>query len=60
MPPRAEPFERRYRRVTTYLENGLQARLAELRGRGTIASVTALYNAAVREYLDRYHGSNVE
>jgi len=57
VPPRAEPFEQRYRRVTTYLEKPLHARVQELRRSGRVASVTALYNAALREYINRYYGA---
>ncbi len=60
VPPRAEPFEQRYRRVTTYLERELHARVRELRKTGTVDSVTALYNAALREYINRYYGESGE
>lgn len=58
VPARDEPFEQRYRRVTTYLEKNLHKRVQELRKTGTVASVTALYNAALREYINRYYGES--
>lgn len=56
IPRKRLPFEQRYQRVTTYLENGLFGRIEELRGRGEIVSITALYNGALGEYLEKYYG----
>lgn len=55
VPARREPFEERYRRVTTYLERGLHERVQRLRSSGRVGSVTALYNAALRQYIKRYY-----
>ena len=55
VPPRAEPFAERYRRVTTYLERGLHERVWLLRSSGRVGSVTALYNAAQRQYVKRHY-----
>lgn len=52
---RREPFEERYRRVTIYLEKSLHARVQELRRSSRVGSVTALYNAALRQYINRYY-----
>jgi len=56
VPAKGEPFEERYKRVTTYLERDLHARVQRLRASGRVASVTALYNAALREYIVRWYG----
>jgi len=58
VPARGEPFEERYRRVTTYLEKDVYATVQALRRSGRVASVTALYNAALREYINRYYGED--
>ncbi len=50
-----EPFEQRYRRVTACLEKNLHARVQELRRSGRVASVTALYNAALRELMGGHY-----
>jgi len=55
VPPKALPFEERYQRVTTYLEKGLHERIQHLRSSGRVASVTALYNAALRQYINKYY-----
>lgn len=55
VPPRGERFEDRYTRVTTYLENELHERVQRLRDSGRVVGVTALYNAALRQYLNKYY-----
>jgi hypothetical protein len=48
------PFSQRYTRVTTYLENSLSDKVKELSREGRISSVTALVNAALKEFLNKY------
>jgi len=60
VPALGRPFEERYRRVTTYLERGLHARVQSLRESGRVASVTALYNAALSQYVNKYYGEEEE
>lgn len=47
-------FEERHRRVTTYIENELFYQLEGIREREPI-SMTAIMNAALREYLKKYN-----
>ncbi|MFC5703058.1 hypothetical protein ACFPVX_17350 [Cohnella faecalis] len=49
------PFGDRYERITTYLEKPLYRRVHNLHQRGEFAKIANLFNAAVREYLDRYY-----
>lgn len=49
------PFSGRYERITTYLEKSLFRRVHELHPLGEIKKIANLFNAAVREYVDRYY-----
>lgn len=53
VPVKKEPCEQRCRRVTSYLGKSLHARVQELRRSGWVTSVTALYNAVLREFTGR-------
>ncbi|MFZ5651828.1 MAG: hypothetical protein ACOY4I_13375 [Bacillota bacterium] len=55
---RGPRFEERYRRVTTYLENGLFREVESLRERGKILNVTAMFNEAVREHIQKHYGGD--
>lgn len=52
-PGRPLPFDQRYTRTTTYLENDLHDRIHGLNDARAIASITAALNDALREYLNR-------
>lgn len=52
---KSPPFGDRYERITTYLEKPLFRRVHDLHQRGEIAKIAGIFNAAVREYLDRYY-----
>lgn len=55
LPDRPAPFDQRYARTTTYLENYLHDRLHDLLSSRAIPSIVALINAAIKEYLDRHY-----
>ncbi|MEF3309599.1 hypothetical protein PV433_11920 [Paenibacillus sp. GYB004] len=52
---KTQPFNERYERITTYLEKPLFRRVHDLHQRGEIAKIAGIFNAAVRDYLDRYY-----
>lgn len=49
-------FEERHQRVTTYLENDLFRQIESLREQGKILSITALFNEALRAYVQENYG----
>ncbi|WP_340701057.1 hypothetical protein [Brevibacillus borstelensis] len=56
IPKRQAPFEKRYRRVTTYLENGVYDKVQQLYESGEIDRISNLVNTAVRLYLMKHYG----
>ncbi|WP_241752952.1 hypothetical protein [Brevibacillus agri] len=56
IPKRQAPFENRYRRVTTYLENGVYDKVQQLYESGEIDRISNLVNTAVRLYLMKHYG----
>ncbi|WP_019121121.1 hypothetical protein [Brevibacillus massiliensis] len=56
IPKRQAPFEKRYRRVTTYLENGVYDKVQKLYESGEIDRISNLVNTAVRLYLMKHYG----
>ncbi|MBY0051954.1 MULTISPECIES: hypothetical protein [Brevibacillus] len=56
IPKRQPPFEKRCRRVTTYLENGVYDKVQQLYESGEIDRISNLVNTAVRLYLMKHYG----
>lgn len=56
VPPRKEVAAIRPVRITTYLRRDVHDHVRRLYRDGTIVSITALVNAALRSYLEDYYG----
>lgn len=56
VPPRKEVAAIRPVRITTYLRSDVHDHVQRLYRDGTIVSITALVNAALRSYLEDYYG----
>jgi hypothetical protein len=56
IPKRQAPFEKRYRRITTYLEIGVYDKVQQLYEAGEIDRISNLVNTAVRLYLMKHYG----
>ncbi|MCM3593518.1 hypothetical protein M4D58_23120 [Brevibacillus borstelensis] len=55
IPKRQAPFEKRYRRMTTYLENGVYDKVQQLYEAGEIDRISNLINTAVKLYLMKHY-----
>lgn len=55
IPKRQDPFEKRYRRVTTYLENGVNDKIQHLYEKGEIDRISNLINTAIKLYLIKHY-----
>ncbi|MBE5393589.1 hypothetical protein HT747_00040 [Brevibacillus borstelensis] len=58
IPKRQAPFEKRYRRLTTYLENGVYDKVQQLYEAREIDRISNLVNTAVKLYLMKHYNYN--
>ncbi|UFJ40374.1 hypothetical protein LOK74_20450 [Brevibacillus humidisoli] len=58
IPKRQASFDKRYRRVTTYLENGVYSKVHQLYETGEIDRISNLVNTAVKLYLMKHYNYN--
>ncbi len=56
IPKRQAPFEKRYRRVTTYLENGVYDKVQQLYESGRSTGLATWSTRLVRLYLMKHYG----